>query len=107
MILVFVEHSLLYSPQWRYKESSLLALVTFVSFSILNRLFLCGLQDPAQLDGRVSAFLKLMESKLYEMSDKEYEVSYSSFPKLLVKLILIINRTLLVNVWKCMYKIET
>lgn len=35
-------------------------------------------KDPAQVDDRVRAFLKLFESKLYELSDKEYESNVNS-----------------------------
>ena len=45
-------------------------------------LFLQNSQDPAQLDLRVEAFLKMFESKLYAMSDDEFKVNVFSYGRL-------------------------
>ena len=47
---------------------------------VANADILLDAQDPSYLDVRVDEFFKMFESKIYELSDKDFKVSTFGFP---------------------------
>lgn len=46
----------------------------FNYFTLSNLFPLCAWQDPGHIDLRIEAFLKMFESKLYDMTNDEFKV---------------------------------
>lgn len=74
MISVFLECNLSFNLQLKYGHNFYPFFISQVLSTGLHVLC-CAWQDPKHIDSRVEEFLKMFESKLYEMADDEFKVS--------------------------------